>query len=401
MQKLFEIVPELSLSVEETFNMTKEIKNSNDIFTNITALTKAVRKDVGLGLTNASIFNVNPYKKYIVAIDKLLSNTYGLHVTHVPVANTYSGYIKDSYLKDAFVKSIFDKNKDNILSDIKNDLPKISNNKAKGKKEQALTVFIKADLFDMIINHEMSDSKILNVMLSEIQMILSEIENMNGLVDDGIAMRKTLLGDDGIDKLYVDTLNGNKDDMDAAKGTGKIKLVIDAVIHKYSSKQSYKNIDNPYTGSLATEDDDGRTEIPVGTRISYFLLLVIVIAVLVTIAAAGIANFIAIGYAILAYIVYSVFYAIFRILHIIVKGTDPKEVPEKKNTIVVVRDLLNAGNTQAINNIDKDMNKSNKNTGGAFNKINSLYNGKLSNEMMHISNESVFDKDTLDKLMES
>lgn len=412
MQKLFEIIPnaavaveeiipEVILSVEETFNLKKEIKKSDDLLTNITSLVNAVKKDVGLGLTNSTLFNVNPYKKYITNIDKILSKTYGLKLTHVAVDNTYSGYIKDSYLKDALVKSIFDKNKDNILTDIKDELPKVSNNKAKGKQEQALTVFIKADFLDIIVNHEMSDVEILNIMLSEIQMVLSEIENMNTLLSDGIVMRDTLK-DGGIDKLYVDVLNGEQDAIDAVSGTSKMKLVIDAVIAKYVNANKYNSPHNPYHGAISNEDnDDGRTQIPIGTRISYFLLLVIVIAILVTIAAAGFANFVAIWYAILAYVAYTVFYTVFRLVHIITIGTDPKEVPEKKNTIVVVKDLLNAGNTDSINNADSDMRKSNGATNGMLGKISKLYNGKLSNEMMNISNESVFDQDTLNKLMES
>jgi len=54
-----------------------------------------------------------------------------------------------------------------------------------------------------------------------------------------------------------------------------------------------------------------------------------------------------------------------------------------------------------INNIDKDMSKSNGATNNMLGKINKLYNGKLSNEMMHLSNESVFDQDTLNKLMKA
>ena len=87
-------------------------------------------------------------------------------------------------------------------------------------------------------------------------------------------------------------------------------------------------------------------------------------------------------------------------LHIIVVGTDPKEVPEKPNTVVIVKELLSTGNTEAINNADKDMNKSNNNTIKTFGKISGMYNGKLSTEMMVISNESVFDENTMNKLLE-
>jgi hypothetical protein len=401
MNKLFDLHNEtpITLSIEETFNIKKEIKKSDIILTNITALVNAINKDVGLNLTNELIFKVNPYKKYILEIDKLLSKTYGLNITHVPVNNIYSGYIKDSYLKDSFIKAIFDKNKDNILSDIKDDLPKVSNNKARGKKEQALTVFIKADFLDMVINHELTDTQMLNVILSEVQMILTELENMNDLLSDGVAMRETMLGG-GIDKLYTETLGGSQEDIDKVSGTGKVKLVIDAMLTKYSGKNTYVNVDNPYVGNISNEDNDGRSKIPFGTRISYLLLLIIVITVIVALAAAGITNLLAIWYAMMAYLAYTVVYAIYRLFHIIIVGTDPKEVPEKRDTIVVAKDFLNVGNTESINNIDKDMNTSNSGVSNAFSKMRGMYNGKLGNEMMHISTESVFDDQMLNKLQE-
>jgi len=401
MQKLFDSVPEeVILSVEETFNMKKQVKNSDELLTALTTLIGSVRKDVGLGLTNPVLFNVNPYSKHILEIDKILSKTYGLIVKHVPADNTYSGYIKDSYLKDSLVKAIFDKNKDNILSDIKDDIPKVTNNKAKGKREQGLTVFVKADFYDLIVNHEISNDDLLRVVLSEMRAVLGELENMNSLLNDGIAMRKTILKG-GLEELYVKTLNGSTDDLEGKSGTKKIKLVIDAILNKYSVNGIHKCNFNPYHNTVGNEaNEDGRTEIPVGTRILYLLLLIIIITIIITIAAAGLANFIAIGYALIAYVIYSIFYAIYRVLHIIVVGTDPKEVPEKPNTVVIVKELLSTGNTEAINNADKDMNKSNNNTIKTFGKISGMYNGKLSTEMMVISNESVFDENTMNKLLE-
>ena len=378
---------EIILSTEDVFNVEKELKNSDELLTLVDELVNSIKKDVVLKINNDLLFKVKPYKICIQNIDKYLSKKYGLKITHIPSDNTYEAYTKDSFLSKALMNVIFNKvkNKENILKEVSDQLPKVTKSKnsykASGKNEEALVTYVKADFYNMVITEEATSEVITKCILAEINIVLENIMNMRNTVKD-LSTTVENIKKNGVDKLLL----RNGYNTDGMSDNEKMKAIVNIILDKYSNNSILINKYNVFN-NLSTEDmGDGRNKLPWGTRLSYLFLLLLGIAIIITIVAAGLTNFILIGYALIAYIIYMVLYAFTRIILIITTGYDIKETPDIKNIsrYDMLKNIL-LGDAE-LNKKDKDLAKTSKENSKFINELKTMYNGDFSSD---VSNESI------------
>lgn len=374
MDKLFEI------STEDITN--KVTLDKKELFPLVDKLIKNIKKDVKYGLTNDLIFKTTPYKTIISDMDKVLSKLSGLNIIHIPSNKTYVAYTKDSFLKKGFIKTIKDyKNVEKIFKNISDEIPKVIKGKVKGKKEESLTTYIKADFYDMIVNKDMNSDDLTDCIAGEVEIAIKNIENMRATVDDVTKMSR-IIKSGNIDKL----LKQNGINAEGLTTKDKLKNIINIVINKYGTNIVLTNTSNPYSGEISTEDiGEGRTKVPLGTRLSYFFLLLLCISLIVIIGIPTLAQLAFLGYAIIAYVAFYIIYSITRFILIIFTGYDISEKPNSKTNGAVgfLNNMFKMG-TNDISNVDKDIAESSKSN---LNILNNLYNGKLSTELMNLEND--------------
>ena len=384
--KMFDI-DDVELSTEDIFDVKEELKNNPEFLVLVEQLVSSIKKDVVLNINNDLVFKVTPYKTYIGNIDKYLTKKYGLEITHIPSYNTYQAYTKDSFLTKALMSVIFnkDKNKNNLLKDVLDQLPRLSKSqgsyKASGKNEEALVTFIKADFYNMIITEDANTTMVAECILAEINIVLENIKNMRDTIKSIFDTIKNI-EKNGIDKILIK----NNIKLEGMSNTNKIKAFTNILLSNYSDNIVLVNPYNVFK-NLSTENiSDGRNKLPWGTRLSYLFLLLLGIAIVITVVAAGLTNFILIGYALIAYIIYMVLYAFTRIILIITTGYDIKETPDTKNISKygMLKNIL-LGDAE-LNKKDKDLSKTSEENVKFINKLEKLYNGKFSTD---ISNESI------------
>lgn len=395
--KMFDI-DDVELSTEDIFDVKEELKNNPEFLVLVEQLVSSIKKDVVLNINNDLVFKVTPYKTYIGNIDKYLTKKYGLEITHIPSYNTYQAYTKDSFLTKALMSVIFnkDKNKNNLLKDVLDQLPRLSKSqgsyKASGKNEEALVTFIKADFYNMIITEDANTTMVAECILAEINIVLENIKNMRDTIKSIFDTIKNI-EKNGIDKILIK----NNIKLEGMSNTNKIKAFTNILLSNYSDNIVLVNPYNVFK-NLSTENiSDGRDKLPWGTRLSYLFLLLLLVAIVITIItagipglnliAAGLTKFPLVGYGLTAYIVYTVLYAFTRILIIIFTGYDIRESPKINEVDSKYRLLteLIKGDTE-LNKKDKDLSKTSEENVKFINKLEKLYNGKFSTD---ISNESI------------
>jgi len=386
------------LSVEDIFNVKEELKNNTELVALVEQLVTSIKKDVVLNINNDLVFKVTPYKTYIENIDKYLTKKYGLKITHIPSYHTYQAYTKDSFLTKALMDVVFNKVKDkeNILKDTLDQLPRVIKSKgsykASGRNEEALITYIKADFYGMVVTEDADSTMVTECILAEINIVLENIKNMRDTIKELSDTIKNFKKD-GIDKILIK----NDYKIDNMSNTNKIKALVDIMLEKYGNNTILVNKYNIFS-NLSTEGiGDGRNKLPWGTRISYLLLLLLWVAVIVTIISIGVpginlligglSKFPLVGYALVAYIVYMLLYAFVRILMIIFTGYDIKESPkdiEDKSKYELLTNVLKGDDE--LNKTDNDLSKTSKENIKFINKLQKLYNGKFSTDL---STESI------------
>lgn len=354
----------------------------------VTELYNSVKRDDKYGIDNEMLFKAKPYKDIIKNIDNELSKISGLTVEHIPSSGKYEFYTKDSFLRDGIYKMFRDlKHADKIFKNIKDEIPKVRNGKVSGKNEIAAITYIRADLYDLIMNHDMDTDKLLGCILGEVQLAVDNIANMNSLLTELDGMTKKLKNGK-IDNILM----ANGYESKGVSNTTKIKNIVDIFLSKVNNGIVLVNNDNPYFNNGVSNEDEGRTKIPMGTRISYAFLLAISIVVLIMIASAGLANFIALGYLLLAYVAYLVVYGIVRLVLIIFTGYDISEKPSKKDAISMFKSIFTS-DVSDVAKVDSDIKSSLK-----YNdKIIDTVDTAMSNEAIGDTSLSIEDFENIEK----
>jgi len=326
------------LSVEEYLNVEKEYISFPELFQAVDELVTIVKKDASIGIDNRVLFKVKPYSSIIGVIDKLLSKRYGLEVVHVAGTHKYQAYVNMSHARSNLIKVIRkgkkldEKEVNDLLTESQKEIPTVRNGKAYGRREEAKNVMVKADFYDIIINQEYDSKRLTYMILGEMRNSLTEIERMGNLIEFSKKLFSSLQKD-GIVKTYTDVLGGKSEDIESKSGIGKMKKLIGKIIEKEMPNVMSNNTHNAYVdkNKLSIEAYEEQATIPFGTRISYVILLMLIVAAISIFGPIfTVSNIVMLAQITVLYVGWMVAYFIYTLIYKIITGHDTKDTTTKK-----------------------------------------------------------------------